>query len=128
MLFSALVTAFDRDQDEIVAQSLSTGERKVVLTGGRYAQYARTGHLVYFQDGRLWGVGFDPDRVEVTGEPVPVVDNVFARSIEFGEAHFTIADDGSLVYVSDTDVTPLLTLALVDRDDGTVEELNVPAE
>ena len=30
----------------------------------RNATYVRTGHLVYFQDYRLWGVGFDLDRVE----------------------------------------------------------------
>ena len=126
VLFSAAVTEFDREQDEIVAQSLSTGERKVVLTGGRHARYVRTGHLVYFQDGRLWGVGFDPERVELIGTAVSVVESVVAADFGFSDMQFAISDDGSLVYVSDADFSFMPTLALVNRDDGAIEELKVP--
>ncbi len=127
VLFSGEPDEFDRKQDQIVAQSLSTGALKpLITTGARYARYARTGHLVYLQDGRLWAVGFDADRVEVSGTPVPVVENVVASTAGFGAAQFVIADDGSLVYVSATDVNYGSTPALIDRDDGTVEALGIP--
>ena len=42
------------DQAQIVVQSLSTGERKVVLEGGYDARYLSTGHLVYALNGASW--------------------------------------------------------------------------
>ena len=118
-------------EQEIVAQSVSTGARRVVLSGGKFARYAASGHLVFFRDSRLWAVGFNADRLEVTGAPVPLVDRVqgFNAGVAFSPVSFRLADDGSLVYVEDSQSAGLFTLALVDRDTGTVEDLGVaPAD
>ena len=46
--------------------------------------------------------------------------------IPFSHLLYRIADDGSLVYVEDTESAVRFTLALVDRATGAVEEMDVP--
>ncbi|MCZ6769212.1 MAG: protein kinase, partial [Acidobacteria bacterium] len=80
--------------------SLETGEQRTVLENARQAQYLpTTGHLIYEQaaTGNLMAVLFDPTRLEVTGDPVPVVQQV--RKAGAGYVDFTISDNGTLAYV-----------------------------
>jgi len=77
---------------------LETGETRTLLEGGTDARYVPTGHLVYLRSGSLFAVPFDPERLAVTGPPVPVLDGV--NSV--GPAGFAIYDfspAGSLVYL-----------------------------
>ena len=114
------------DEAEIVVHSLATGERKVVIERGRDARYAPTGHLVYVLDGTLMAVAFDPDRLEVTGGPVPLVASVRTAEILSGTAHFDFSDTGTLIYARDSGRQAERTLVWVDRQ-GTEEELRAPA-
>ena len=82
---------------EIAALKLDTRERIRLVPGGGNPHYAPTGHLVYGVDGTLWAVPFDPDRLAVTGEPVPVLEGVMTHGS--GAAQFSFAADGSLVYL-----------------------------
>ncbi len=56
------------DDAQIVVYSLKTGERKVLIDGGRDARYVPTGHVVYVLDGTLLAVPFDVDTLEVVLE------------------------------------------------------------
>jgi serine/threonine-protein kinase len=82
---------------EIVALNLETGERKLLFPGGSNPHYAATGHIVYGVEGTLRAVPFDLDTVEVKGDPIPVLEGVVTRAR--GDAHFSLAEDGTLVYV-----------------------------
>jgi len=104
----------------IVAQSTKTGERKLLLKGGYFARYAPTGHLVYAQSGALFAVRFNADKVEVTGKPVQLVQNVAVNETS-GHAQFAIAANGTLVYVPGLSAAGGSTLVWVDR--GGKEEL-----
>ena len=64
------------DDAQIVVHSLETGERKVLIEGGRDARYVPTGHLVYVLEGTLLAVPFDVDKLEVTGGPIPMAEGV----------------------------------------------------
>ena len=64
------------DDATLVVQRLPTGPRKAVLRGGSQGRYLPSGHLVYMHDGTLFAVPFDLDRLEVTGQPVPALENV----------------------------------------------------
>ena len=58
-----------------LARSLMTGEVKDLLSGvGRAIRYSFTGHIIYQRDTTLIAVGFDAHRLELTGDPVPVLD------------------------------------------------------
>ena len=86
-------------QYHLKTMSLETGEQRTVLENARQAQYLTTGHLIYEQPvtGSLMVVPFDPIGIEVTGDPVPVVQQV--RYALTGAADFTISENGTLVYV-----------------------------
>ena len=111
------------DAAQIAVQSLRTGERTVVLSGGSDARYVPTGHLVYALGDGLFAVAFDVDRLEVQGRPVLVVEGVLrSRSgVEGGTAtaNYGVSDRGTLVYLQGTTAFRHEgRLALVDRDGG----------
>ena len=85
------------DRWPIVVQSLETGERRVLVEEGTNARYSTTGHLVYVRAGTLMAAPFDLERLEVTGETIPVLEGV--RITTEGAAEFGFSALGSLVYV-----------------------------
>ena len=85
------------NQAQIVAQSLSTNERRILLHGGRDARYLATGHLVYGLNGALMAVPFDSDTMTVTPGPVSLVEGL-AEADSTGAAQFSVSRSGSLVY------------------------------
>jgi len=102
---------------EIVAQSIRTGERKVIWEGGSDARYLPTGHLVYALDDGLFGVAFDAASLTASGGAVPLVQGVMrASSTQTGTANYGVSDDGTLVYVSGTVDPEQRTLVWVARN------------
>ena len=89
--------AFDAANIEVL--DLETAERKLLLRGGYDARYAPTGHLVYASQGALYAVAFNLEELEVVGTPVAMLQGVSMRPDQ-GFAHFSLADSGALVYVS----------------------------
>ena len=100
-----------------MVHSFETGERKVLIEGGRDARYAPTGHLVYVLDGTLLAVPFDVDALEVMGGPIPMAEGVMTAGLRSGAAQFSVSDTGALVYVTGSDPGDR-TLVWVDRDGG----------
>jgi len=109
----------DWNQAQIVAQSVRSGERRVLVNGGRDAHYVETGHLVYVLNGVLFGIRFDAKTRSVLGGPVSLVENVGDAGQVTGAAHFSLASNGTLVYIDKNlvgGVTGLLrTFVWVDR-------------
>ena len=71
--------------------------------------YSSTGHILYSAgnaDPSIWGLAYDLDRLEVTGEPFLV-----AQSADVPR----VSDDGNLVYLSGGAVQREYELVLVDR-------------
>ena len=96
--------------------SLETGERKVVLENARQAHYLSTGHVVYEQSmtGNLMVVPFDLAALEVTGDPVPVVQGVRQNTARYVD--YAISRNGTLVYVPESGAEHAHNLVWVDRD------------
>jgi len=86
------------DDAAIALLSLKTGEHRVLLEGGTSPRYVPTGHIVYARAGSLLAVPFDLDRLEVTGSPFRVVENVMTAD-GYGSAQYSFARDGTLAYV-----------------------------
>jgi len=85
------------DEGSIAVLDLDTGERQVLLDGGMSARYSPSGHLVYARAGSLVAVPFDVDKLEVTGNPIVVIDGVSMSPIG-GNAEFSLSRDGALLY------------------------------
>ena len=94
---AVLFTNFVPPSAQIAVYSMKTGDRRDLVQGA-YARYARSGHLIYVQAGTLMAVPFDAERLQLTGVPVPVVENVFQAA--GGAAQYSISTTGTLVYVS----------------------------
>ena len=114
MLFTLNTGGGSWDEGQVVAQSLETGERRLLVDGGTDARYVPTGHLVYAQGGTLFAVPFDVARLEVTGGPVSLIEDVVELPAT-GTAQFSVSRTGSLVYVPATS-SAVRRLVWVDRD------------
>jgi len=84
---------------------LETKKWRVVIEDAADGRYIRTGHLVFLRQGVLMAVGFDLDRREPRGQPVPAVENVMQALNSLSASHYTaegqcsISDSGLLAYV-----------------------------
>jgi Tol biopolymer transport system component len=121
LIFSGQRNSLVSIQFEIVAQALATGERKILVKGGKFARYSPTGHLIYEQLGSLYAVPFDPATAAVTGSPTPLGEHIATDISFFSPALFALAPSGTLAFVPARDASKR-HLAWVDRS-GRVETL-----
>lgn len=98
---------------QIALLLLETGEHRVLLTGGSNPRFSSTGHIVYAREGQLMAAPFDLGRLDLLGEPLPVLDRVATQGWT-GAAHFSLSDDGDLAYIQRTGA-PQRALMWVDR-------------
>ena len=99
----------------IAVHSLETGERRTLVEGGSNPHYVPTGHIVFQRLDSLLAMPFDLERLEVTGSPAPVLQDV-ARGAVVGDAeHFSLSEEGSLLYASGTLSPITVELVWVDR-------------
>ena len=73
-------------------------------------------------DDTLFVVVFDPATLELTGEPVPVVQNLYRND---WSANYAVANNGTLVYLNSSGSFQDRRLVWIDRT-GQVEPINVP--
>ena len=112
---SILYTASGRTSGRIMVYSLNSGESKE-LFAGIGARYLPTGHLVYRlpNNNNLFSVAFDPKKLEVAGEPVPLVEGVSGSM----DMDYDVSNTGMLVYLPGTTsaAETARTLVWVDRN------------
>ena len=112
---------------KLVVQSLSSGERTVLVEGGSDAWYLPTGHLVYALGDVLFAVALDLDSLTVSGGAVPVAQGVARASVGGGTAQYAVSDEGTLVYVRPGPAQLERTLVWVNRE-GLEEAIRVPPD
>jgi serine/threonine protein kinase/Tol biopolymer transport system component len=103
------------DEGRIEAVSMQTGERRVLITNGGFARYASTGELLFVRGGQLHAVGFDLDRVSVSGTPEVVLDTV-RYDPRNGGTHLAVSSSGVLLYGSAAPLSSEYYLTWVDRE------------
>jgi len=117
-------TGFETGQ--VVAQSLTTGERRTLFTGGSYVRYlpiperAGAGYLVYARASGLLAAPFDIGRLQLTAPPVPALDGLVTNLS--GGAHFSLSSSGALTYIAGGLAEAARVIAVVDRN-GTARTL-----
>jgi serine/threonine-protein kinase len=97
---------------DIVIQPLDGGQRKVVVDGGgrpvygSHPIYLASGRIVFARGGQLWAVPFDATRLEATGAPVVILEDVMHADravngvLNSGAAQFSVSRTGTLAYVA----------------------------
>jgi serine/threonine-protein kinase len=97
---------------------LRTGAQRALLDDVAQAWYLPGGHLLYARrDGVVVAVPFDLDRLETTGEAVPVLENVDVRASS-GFAPLVWSASGALVYVRGVGGSARNTIVRVDHAGG----------
>jgi serine/threonine-protein kinase len=88
---------------QVAVLDSKTGQIKTLIQGGGFPEYippsegsGRAGHLIYAASGALLAVRFDPDRLEVLGDPVTVVESV---QMSLDAANYAVSQAGTLAYV-----------------------------
>ncbi len=112
------------DDAEIEVQSLKTGARRTLIQGGTCARYVPTGNLLYGHGGKLLSVPFDLRRLQVTGPPVTILDDVM-EDAESGAVQFSASDNGTLVYLPGGIQRTEHSLVWIDRA-GHASEIAAP--
>jgi eukaryotic-like serine/threonine-protein kinase len=130
ILYSVKKNADTWDKGQVVVQSVGSGQRKMLVSGGADGRYLPTGHLVYASSGVLLAVPFDVGRLAVTGSAVVIVEGVqrFVNANGPGLAQFAYAANGTLAYLPGP-VTVAASggfdLAVFDRSGGS-QPLKLP--
>jgi eukaryotic-like serine/threonine-protein kinase len=114
------------DKALIVVQSLKTGVRKTLISGGSDARYVPTGHIVYVLGANVFAVPFDAGKLQVTGGPIPILEGVM-RSAPSNTAasFFSFSNNGSLVSIPGVAVQGDNLVLMIDKA-GTKRPLGLP--
>lgn len=121
ILFSQTPTGNWNDGQAVV-QSLTSGQRTVVVSNARDARYVRSGHLFYARGDGLFARVFDPGHPTAPATEVALVRGIY-QSATNRVANYAVTDS-TLVYVRPG--AQLRTLVWVDRN-GRETPIAVPA-
>ena len=110
------------DRSEVAVYDAQTGQSRKLLRGSQ-AQYVQSGHLLYVAGGSIWGVRFDLATLQVSGDPVPLIERVRV-AVQTGAADYEVSRSGVLTYVT-AGPPPKRSLAWVDRQ-GREERIAAP--
>jgi dipeptidyl aminopeptidase/acylaminoacyl peptidase len=93
----------------IYVMSLDSPETRRLLSGAEAgATYAPPGYLLFLRGTTLMAQPFDAERLELTGEPHPIAENVIFNIVP-RLAGFSVSDNGVLVYRSNASANTQLT-------------------
>ena len=105
---------------------LATGERRTLMPGLHAFYIGETRHLVVSRaDGTAVAVPFDVERLEITGEPVQVLEGI--RMSPSGFPLLDVSHNGSLLYVAGEIHSVMNQLQWLDRN-GRVVPFGVDAQ
>jgi hypothetical protein len=97
------------------------GERRLLVENAVFGRYVESGHLLFVREGVVLAAPFDPRRLELTGPPVPVLEDAFVAPFE-GNSQFAVSDTGTLVHAPASLLSPPRSVVWVDRQ-GREEDL-----
>jgi len=127
VLFTAWSTLRSEEDFSLVVQTIPSGQRKIVQRGGYHWRYLPSGHLLYIHEGTLFAAPFDVQKLELTGQVVPILEGVLAYPNAVAAA-IAFSQEGTLVYLPDVATTDPFTLNWLDRNGETKPLLDVPGD
>jgi eukaryotic-like serine/threonine-protein kinase len=113
---AVLFTVFSTPtRTSIGAYEFKSKRRVTLVEGGAiFGRYAGSGHLLYWKKGTLFAIGFDPDRLEVHGAALPVVEDVAGEQTG-GDAAYAVAPNGTLAYMRASEWNRPASVVWADR-------------
>ena len=105
--------AVTADDEDVAVLEPGGREPRILIHGASHPRYLPTGHVVYMHAGALLAVTFDVSKLAITGTPVAVIEGL-GRTWG-GDAAYSVADNGTLVYEAATGTSPGGLFVLADR-------------
>lgn len=105
VIYTSNSSLFAYENSDIVLQPLPSGTPRVLQRNAFFGQYLSSGHLIFIHKGALHAASFDANSMTITGEALPVLDDVSTGSLFTGAAQFSTANDGTAVYVAGRNFT-----------------------
>jgi len=127
ILFTSSAITGNYENADIVLYSVAARKKKILHQGGFYARYLPSGRVVYMHEGSLLTIPVDLNRMETTGQPVRVLENV-ATNNGTGGAQFAFSQTGNLVYLSGGTVLRDMYLDWMDRQGNFTHLRRIPAQ
>lgn len=119
VLFTAENSTVGFDDAHIDVVTLADHRRKTVQQGGTYGRYLAAaggkGYLVYVNRGTLFAIRFDAEKLETSGSPIPIVQQI-SYSPMFGSAKLSFSRTGMLMYRSREIDTSRVVIQWMDAD------------
>jgi len=103
--------------------SLDSYESKILFEADSRVQYCPQGYILYAKDGILLAQPFDAKSMKVTGDPIPLAQNLARRGPMAEE--FSVSDEGTLV-INQTLGEQKSKLIWVDRQGNELETVGPP--
>ncbi len=125
VLFTSYPSVTGLEGAAIEVVSLADRRQTILVHGGTWGRYLRSGHLVYIDKGTLFALPFDSDRLELRGAPTPVLEEI-AYSTAWGSAQIDVSQSGTLVYRASRTGEGLVTVQWLDGTGNTRPLLPVP--
>ncbi len=117
VLYTAHNRATGFENANVVVRPLPNGSPKIIQRGGYFGRYLASGHLVYIHANTLFAAPFDAARMELTGPPVQVLQNVAANALNTtpGAAAFAASETGTAVYLPSQEAFPAAPIEWLDH-------------
>ncbi len=96
VLFTVFANAPGLEKGRLEVLDLKSGKRKVLHHGGTDPRYVPTGHILYLYEQTLFALPFDVERMEVTGNPVPLAEKL-RTSVAEGAAQYDVSMNGTML-------------------------------
>ncbi len=114
VVFTVEIDGKTYSEARIELLTLASGERRTLIEGGTDARYVSSGHLLYWREGDVWRVPFDPVRGQVTGASTAVLRDVLTVEPN-GQSMYAVAGNGTVAYVTGRDPQEERDIVLVNR-------------
>jgi Tol biopolymer transport system component len=105
VIYTSNSSLFAYENSDVVLQPLPGGTPRVLQKNAFFGQYLTSGHLIFIHKGALHAAPFDPNAMAISGEALPVLDDVSTGSLFTGAAQFSTSNDGTAVYVAGRNFT-----------------------
>jgi eukaryotic-like serine/threonine-protein kinase len=123
--FLFLAANADANKSALYVGSLDSKETKRLLSIQSQVRYASPGFLLFVRENTLLAQPFDAKRLELSGEPLPIVDGVDSDPI-FGDGMFSASASGTLLFRTSNGRNS--QLAWFDRSGKKLGDVDAPGD
>ena len=122
-----LYTAYgtSRNKDAVYVGDLQSNSRRSVLNATSNVVYAAPGYLLFLKDRTLMAQPFDAAGLRVTGEAVPVAEQLNYNALDI-RGSFSASQDGVLVYAASGSLRSIVQLSWFDRSGKLIGTVGPP--